>query len=282
MKVLLIGLGIYGSNLAVDLTDMGHEVIVADSNATLIESIKDKVSTAYIVDSADETALSVLPLKTVDLVIVAIGENFGASIKTVALLRKLGVKKIYARAVDEIHETILQGFKVDRILIPEQRAANELTLELAVGASVDAMRIDRDKYILKFKIPEYFVGLKLEDLDFDSKPGMSFISLSRLTPRRNLLGINSNLPKIIENPTPDTMLESDDELTILCTKKQFRDMPAYLATSSILSTMAVSTTSQLSAGFSLMPTSMERSTSIFSGNDKSAFRNRSAICLRSS
>lgn len=224
MKVLLIGLGIYGSNLAVDLTDMGHEVIVADSNATLIESIKDKVSTAYIVDSADETALSVLPLKTVDLVIVAIGENFGASIKTVALLRKLGVKKIYARAVDEIHETILQGFKVDRILIPEQRAANELTLELAVGASVDAMRIDRDKYILKFKIPEYFVGLKLEDLDFDSKPGMSFISLSRLTPRRNLLGINSNSPKIIENPTPDTMLESDDELTILCTKKQFRDM----------------------------------------------------------
>ena len=212
MKVLLIGLGIYGSNLAVDLTDMGHEVIVADSNATLIESIKDKVSTAYIVDSADETALSVLPLKTVDLVIVAIGENFGASIKTVALLRKLGVKKIYARAVDEIHETILQGFKVDRILIPEQRAANELTLELAVGASVDAMRIDRDKNILN------------GDLDSDSKPGMSFISLSRLTPRRNLLGINSNLPKIIENPTPDTMLESDDELTILCTKKQFRDM----------------------------------------------------------
>ena len=118
MRYLIIGLGIYGSNLATDLTDMGHEVIGADHNPTLVEQVKDKISTAYIIDSTDEAALSVLPLKTVDLVIVAIGENFGASVKTVALLRKLGVKRIYARAVDDIHETILQGFKVDRILTP--------------------------------------------------------------------------------------------------------------------------------------------------------------------
>ena len=114
MRYLIIGLGIYGSNLATDLTDMGHEVIVAYHNPTLVEQVKDKISTAYIIDSTDEAALSVLPLKTVDLVIVAIGENFGASVKTVALLRKLGVKRIYARAVDDIHETILQGFKIGR------------------------------------------------------------------------------------------------------------------------------------------------------------------------
>ncbi len=101
MRYLIIGLGIYGANLATDLTAMGHEVIGADHNSTLVEAVKDKISTAYIIDSTDEAALSVLPLKTVDLVIVAIGENFGASVKTVALLRKLGVDRIYARAVDD-------------------------------------------------------------------------------------------------------------------------------------------------------------------------------------
>lgn len=229
MKILLIGLGIYGSNLAIDLTDMGHEVIVADSSNTLVESIKDKVSTAYIVDSTDESALSVLPLKTVDLVIVAIGENFGASIKTVALLRKLGVKNIYARAVDEIHETILQGFKVERILIPEQRAARELTLELAMGAKVDSMRIDKENFILKFKIPEYFVGLKLGDADLEKKFGIKFVALSRITKSRNMLGITSELPKIIENPSPDIVLETGDEFTVMCTQNQLRDMMRHIA-----------------------------------------------------
>ena len=80
MRYLIIGLGIYGSNLAVDLTNMGHEVIGADVNASLVEAIKDYISTAYIIDSTDEISLSVLPLKNVDLVIVAIGENFARSL----------------------------------------------------------------------------------------------------------------------------------------------------------------------------------------------------------
>ena len=118
MRYLIIGLGIYGTNLAKDLTDMGHEVIGADSSATKVNAIKDYISTAYILDSTDEASLGVLPLKNVDLVIVAIGENFGASIKTVALLRKLGVRRLYARAIDELHRDILEGMRVERIITP--------------------------------------------------------------------------------------------------------------------------------------------------------------------
>ena len=118
MRYLIIGLGIYGTNLAKDLTDMGHEVIGADAKPTNVDAIKDYISTAYILDSTDEAAIGVLPLKNVDLVIVAIGENFGASIKTVALLRKLGVRNIYARAIDELHRAILDGMQVERILAP--------------------------------------------------------------------------------------------------------------------------------------------------------------------
>ena len=89
MRYLIIGLGIYGTNLAIDLTNMGHEVIGADVNHSLVDAIKDYISTAYILDATDESALTALPLNNVDLVIVAIGENFGASIRIVALLKKL-------------------------------------------------------------------------------------------------------------------------------------------------------------------------------------------------
>ncbi|WP_290455593.1 potassium channel family protein, partial [Paramuribaculum intestinale] len=158
MRYLIIGLGIYGANLAIDLTNMGHEVIGADKNPSLVESIKDFISTAYIIDSTDEMSLSVLPLKNVDLVIVAIGENFGASIRTVALLKKLEVKHIFARAIDKLHEAILEGFHIDRILTPEQRAASDLVNEMGLGAEIESMRIDDEHYVLKFPAPDFFTG----------------------------------------------------------------------------------------------------------------------------
>lgn len=46
MRYLIIGLGIYGSNLARDLTDMGHEVIGADIRSANVEAVKDYISTA--------------------------------------------------------------------------------------------------------------------------------------------------------------------------------------------------------------------------------------------
>ena len=228
MRYLIIGLGIYGSNLATDLTTMGHEVIGADINPTVIESLKDRISTAYIIDATEETALSVLPLKTVDLVIVAIGENFGASIKSVALLRKLGVKHIYARAVDEIHETILAGFKVDRILTPEQRAARELTRELELSSHVDSMRIDNDVYVIRFKVPEYYIGTEIGNLDFEQNFKIKLLAVSRPLPKKNFLGINSDTLQLLDNPAPETKLQEGDVLTVMGTNAGLRSLMRFV------------------------------------------------------
>ena len=153
MRYLIIGLGIYGANLARDLVAQGHEVIGADTSRTTIDAIKDYITTAYVLDTTEETALGVLPLRNVDVVIVAIGENFGASVKTVALLKKAGVKTIYARAIDPLHESILQSFNVARILRPEQRAAIDLTHEMALGAEVESLAVNDENFILKFQSP---------------------------------------------------------------------------------------------------------------------------------
>ena len=94
MKYIIIGLGNYGSVLAEELSALGHEVIGVDTNERRVDVLKDKIATSFIIDATDEQSLSVLPLKDVDVVIVAIGENFGASIRVVALLKKNGVKHI--------------------------------------------------------------------------------------------------------------------------------------------------------------------------------------------
>ncbi|MEG1839246.1 MAG: NAD-binding protein, partial [Bacteroidaceae bacterium] len=83
MKYIIIGLGNYGGMLATDLSALGNEVIGADSDEHRVDVIKDKIATAFILDVTDEASLSALPLNDVDVVIVAIGENFGASVRAV-------------------------------------------------------------------------------------------------------------------------------------------------------------------------------------------------------
>lgn len=191
MRYLIIGLGIYGSNLAKDLTAMGHEVIGADRSATIVDAIKEYISTAYILDSTDEAALAGLPLTGVDLVIVAIGENFGASIKTVALLKKLGVKHIYARAADDLHYSILEGLQIDRIITPEQRAARDLSMEMALGHHARVLAVADDYFALRFGVPDMFVGSHYARLHFEKDYALRLIAAFRPEKKKNLLGIDS-------------------------------------------------------------------------------------------
>ena len=107
MKFIIIGLGYYGRSVAEELSKAGHEVICADNNPNKINMIQDKVEAAFIIDATEESALKTLPLNDVDVVIVSIGEDLGASVRAIALLKKNNDKHIYARASDPIHHSIV-------------------------------------------------------------------------------------------------------------------------------------------------------------------------------
>lgn len=224
MRYLIIGLGIYGSNLALDLTAQGHEVIGADISRNTIDSIKDYIATAYVLDTTEEASLGVLPIHNVDLVILAIGENFGASVKTVALLKKSGVKKIYARAIDPLHLSILQSFNIDHILQPEQRAALDLTHEMALGNDVETLKVDENNYILKFKVPQYFVGLEYADIDFAQQYGLKIVSISRPAEKTNFLGLKSKQLMPLDVSAPGTTVAADDQWVVFGSLKAFRSL----------------------------------------------------------
>lgn len=222
MRYLIIGLGIYGSNLAKDLTDMGHEVIGVDNRKTNIETVKDYISTVYMIDATEESSLSLLPLNNVDLVIVAIGENFGASIKVVALLKKLKVKHIYARAIDSLHESILQGFDLSRILTPEQRAARDLTSEMSVGASAMSLTVDEDHLVVKFELPPQLAGKRYSELNLKDEYDIDTVAITKAVKKTNIIGISSTTDKITGDLTQDPLIEAGDKITCFGSRKSFK------------------------------------------------------------
>ena len=221
MRYLILGLGIYGSNLARDLTDMGHEIIGVDYSQANIDAIKDYISTVYLIDVTDESQLALLPLNNVDLVIVTIGENFGASVKVVAMLKKLKVKHIYARAIDELHESILAGFNIDRIITPEQRAARDLSNEMALGSRVQSMQIDPDHYVLKFTLPPSLAGLKYSDIDFEHFHNLKVIAITRPVAKKNLIGVSHPTPRLMQDASPNILAEKGDVVTCLGSRSDY-------------------------------------------------------------
>lgn len=212
MKYIIIGLGNYGSVLAEELSTLGHEVIGADISESRVGSIKDSIATAFMLDATDEHSLSVLPLTSVDIVIVAIGENLGASIRVVALLKKKKVQHIYARAIDDVHKAVLEAFSLEQILTPEEDAARALVRLLDFGTKMETFRVDRDYYVVKFRVPEQFVNYFVNELKLDEEFHLKLIGLIRANTIQNCLGISLTERSVVNELPGDAKILPDDEL----------------------------------------------------------------------
>ena len=213
MKYIIIGLGNYGHVLAEELSALGHEIIGADISESRVDSIKDKVATAFVIDATDEQSLSVLPLNSVDIVIVAIGENFGASIRVVALLKQKKVPRIFARAID-----------LERILTPEEDAARSLVQLLDFGTNMEGFRIDQDYYVVKFTVPEKFVGYFVNELNLDEEFHLKMIGLKRANKVTNCLGISLTELHVKNELPGNEKVEEGDELVCY---GRYRDFQAF-------------------------------------------------------
>lgn len=137
MKYLIIGLGNFGCTLAEELTDLGHDVIGVDAKEHRADLIKERISVVYIMDAAEPFALSALPLSEIDCVIVAIGQSMETSLRVVAALKELSVEKIFARALDNTHKSILGAMNIQKIFIPETYAARIFATKISTDDIAD-------------------------------------------------------------------------------------------------------------------------------------------------
>ena len=224
MKCIIIGLGTYGRVLVDELSALGHEVIAVDNDESRVERVKELCDAAFQIEATDELALSVLPLKKVDIVIVAIGQNLGASLRVVALLKKLGVQHIYARANDYVHKNILQAFSIEKILIPEERAARSLVREMELGVKTELFRVDDNHSVFKFRIPEQFIGMSPNDLHFNEEFHLKIIAIKKTKKVQNFVGIEYNDSEVVNVTEGTSPLEPTDELVCYGKESDFRKL----------------------------------------------------------
>jgi len=158
MKFCIIGVGRFGFQVATTLADNGMEVLAVDSSESIIASIRDKVTQAICMRVTDEDALRSIGVDEMDVVIVAMGENFAQSILVTALLKQnLKIPRVIARSVSQIHRDILRLIGADQVVLPEQEMGIRLadTLSLPFNA---LMRLTPSFAISYIKTPKKCIG----------------------------------------------------------------------------------------------------------------------------
>ncbi len=158
MKFCVIGLGRFGYNLAMFLSEQGSEVLAIDKNESVVNSIKDYVTTAVCANIKDAETLSKIGVEDISTVIVAIGEDFAQSTLITALLKKqLNVPRVIARAIDEIHMTVLKLVGADQCVSLEIEMADKLAEKLSMPIG-EFVQIDNNFATTRLKVDRRFVG----------------------------------------------------------------------------------------------------------------------------
>ena len=175
----VIGLGRFGSAMAMTLTELGHHVIGVDGDETPVQQLADVITHALQIDATDEKALRAAGIQDVDVAVVSIGENIESSLLVVMQLRDLGIGTIVAKAVTPLHGRILEKLGVSRVIFPEREMAIRIAHSLVMPNVIDYIELSRDFSIVEVPAPDAFVGRTLKQLELRPRLGLTLIAIKR-------------------------------------------------------------------------------------------------------
>jgi trk system potassium uptake protein TrkA len=180
-QVAVIGLGRFGTSLAITLHDAGYEVLAIDKASDLVEGIGSHVTHAVRANATNESVLQKLGIGGFDAAVVTIGASIQDSVMITILLKKLGVRYIIARADNELHGDILSSIGADKVIFPERDTAIKTGPILTMRDVTDFIPITSGSGIVKARATEYFIGKTLADIGFGnaSKNGAVVLMIQR-------------------------------------------------------------------------------------------------------
>ena len=176
---IVIGLGRFGSEAAIELTALGCDVLAMDVRSELVQQISANVTHAVVADARDKEVLKALGVKDFECAIVAIGDDLTASVLAIMNLKELGIPYIVAKAYDETHRRVLEKLGADRVVIPEKEYADRLAKSLSSANVLDYIELSEDYGIVEVPVPKVWLGKSLKELNVRAKLGVNILAVRR-------------------------------------------------------------------------------------------------------
>ena len=211
----VIGLGAFGRKVAVTLAEKGADVIAIDKNRDSVESIKEQVSAAIVLDSTDEEAMKAAEIIDVDAAVVALGDNQEEAILITAILKKLGISRIYARAINQLYAHVLKTVGADTVIVIEEQMGEDLAKRMLSPEIYQHVVLTTGHSLVEIEARSDFIGRSLRELDFRKNYGLNIIAIQRRIPKVNEDGKITHTIEVNDVPGPEDRIEKGDILVVV-------------------------------------------------------------------
>lgn len=202
LSVLVIGLGRFGTHLAMKLSELGNDVMAVDMNEECIREIMDHTCNAKIADCTHEEALRSLGVGNFDICFVCIGTNFQASLEITSQLKEMGAKKVVSKANNNIHAKFLARNGADEVVYPERDQAEKLAVRYNVANIYDFIELSDDAGIYEIPAVSDWDGSSIIELNIRNKYHI------------NILAVKKG-DEVISMPGADYVFEADDHVIVM-------------------------------------------------------------------
>jgi trk system potassium uptake protein TrkA len=214
MKFCIIGLGTFGTQLARQLARDGHEIVAVDNNPAHINALKDEIEYLIQADCTDLNAFHEIPVDACEAVILAIGEDFEASLSVAANLQQLGTKRIISRIVNPLHGRLLKLLKIDELMIPEAMAAAWLARSLKSPEIIDSLVLGGGYEVAQILAPPAFVGKTLQEIGLRAGYDLNLVTVAKGRSTAAISSTRQPIHKVLGTPSPGRPFETDDILVL--------------------------------------------------------------------
>jgi len=209
----IVGIGRFGYNLAVSLSESGADILVIDKDEDKIKEMREYTENAYVVKTLDKKSLSDTGIQNCDVAIVCIGEQLDSSILTTLHLVSLGIPHVISKANTSEHGEILEKLGAE-VVYPEKDMAVRLANRLITSKALDYVQLSEKLNISKVTAPDFIVGKTVIESDLRKKFGINIIAIE-------------NKEGLTENISPLYVFKNDDILYIAGEREKISAFSAY-------------------------------------------------------
>ena len=178
-NILLIGVGRFGRHIAMQLSQLGHQVMAVDINEERINDVLPFVTNAQIGDCTNEEFLRTLGIGNFDVCFVTISSNFQNSLETTSLLKELGAKSVVSRAERDVQAKFLLRNGANNVVYPEKQMAKWAAIRYSADHIFDYIEIDEQHAIFEVQVPKEWIGKSVGELDVRRRFGINILGIKR-------------------------------------------------------------------------------------------------------
>jgi len=184
----------------------------------LVNESRDHVDLAVRLDSTDREALLAQEVDKVDVAVVAIGENFEASLLTTVLLHKLNVPRVICRAQTATHAEIFRQIGASEVIQPESSAGEQMARRLANPRLSDVIDLSPGYSLVEITAPESWANVALQTLALRTKFDVNLVAIKRGDPE-------SPTAEVISVPRPADPILPGDRLMLVGSNEAINALP---------------------------------------------------------